>query len=57
MDATLENLLQKVKPKARYISELHVDEYNDSIYKEIINGDIQIPKERQSVKLFLSIDR
>ena len=42
----LEQMLEKLKPKARYMSEVHVEEYTDSIYKEIINGDIEIPKQR-----------
>ena len=36
----LEKMFQKAGEKYRYTSEAHVEEYVDSIYKEIINGDI-----------------
>ena len=43
-------MLNKVKPKARYVSEMHIEENIDSLMKEIINGDIDIPEGRDSVE-------
>ena len=54
---TLEKMLEKLKPKARYTSQLHVEEYTDSIYKEIINGDIEISKNREEVFPTLILDK
>lgn len=35
-------ILNEIKPKARYISEMHMEEPIDSIYLEIVNGDTEI---------------
>ena len=38
----LDELFNRVRPKARYISEMHVEEYVDSIYMELVNGDTEV---------------
>lgn len=42
-------MLSKVRPKARYMSEMHIEDNVESLMKEIVNGDIEIPKERENV--------
>jgi hypothetical protein len=31
------------------MSEMHIEDYTDSIYKEIINGDLEVSKEKMHV--------
>lgn len=50
----LEELLNRLKPKSRYISESHVEEETSSISKEIVNGDIEVRRVRGNVSLFRS---
>ena len=49
----LENMFYQMKPKYRYTSENHVEEYTESIYKEIINGDVEVSKHRLQVNYHL----
>jgi hypothetical protein len=45
----LENLFNRAKPKSRYISESHIEEETNSITKEIINGDIEVSRNKTNV--------
>jgi hypothetical protein len=45
----LEELFNRAKPRARYISESHVEEETTSIAKEIINGDIAVSRTKAKV--------
>jgi len=51
--SVLEELFNRAKPKARYISESHIEEETNSITKEIINGDIEVNKTKGNVTVVL----
>ena len=45
----LEDLFNRARPAARYVSEMHVEEETSSISKEIVNGDIDVRRKKGNV--------
>ena len=45
-ESYLEGLFDSVKPKFRYVAEMHAEDWVDSIFMEIVNGETEIATEQ-----------
>jgi hypothetical protein len=47
----LEQMWEQLHGRSKSISENHIEEYNDSIAKEIANGDLELPNRNFEVTI------
>ena len=48
--AHFEGLYNQLKPKSRYISEIIIEDENDQLEKELLNGDTAVSKAKANVR-------